>query len=170
MALKIAFGHRAQTGKDTACSVLKNSGAVQLSFAQPLYDLLHHCQRSLGFPEEKDREFLQFVGTEWARKKDSDVWARLLAEKVKRLEAEGAECICVSDLRFPNEASMLKKLGFTLIKVDRPKVPFMNHASETALDSFKDWDYYMTNDKTLQDFKMAVISLKYHLEALKSEQ
>ena len=63
--IKIAFGYKMGVGKDEACSYLiKKYGGEKISFASPLYDIQHHAQRVCGFEEEKDRQFLQFIGTQ----------------------------------------------------------------------------------------------------------
>jgi hypothetical protein len=65
MQIKIAFGYKMGVGKDEACSYLiKKYGGEKISFASPLYDIQHHAQRVCGFEEEKDRQFLQFIGTQ----------------------------------------------------------------------------------------------------------
>jgi len=57
--MRIAFGYKARSGKDTSADYLARAyGGERLAFAQPLYDILQHAQRTCGFPDEKDRAFL----------------------------------------------------------------------------------------------------------------
>jgi hypothetical protein len=85
--VKIAFGYKRRVGKDTSCDYLIGKyGGIKLSFAEPLYQILYFAQDICGFEHSKDRKFLQFVGTEWARTINSDVWAELLVKKVVELE------------------------------------------------------------------------------------
>ncbi len=118
MALRIAFGCTARVGKDTACAYLiKKYGGGRISFAEPLYELLYHCQDFLGFPKQKDRKFLQWVGTEWGRAQDNDIWVKKALEKL-----DNHQNFFVSDLRFPNEVKALRKQGFVLVQLIRPDV------------------------------------------------
>ena len=147
-------------GKDAACSHLINKyGGKHLSFAMPLYDIQRYAQQKCGFLEEKDRQFLQYIGTDWARNKDPDVWVRLaLQDHVQD------ENIFLSDLRFKNEFYALKKAGWFCVKIVRPQeenevqnrngTGRNNHESETSLDSIddKEWNYIIHNDKSIQDF------------------
>jgi hypothetical protein len=160
--VKIAFGHKMGVGKDTACSHLINKyGGKHLSFAMPLYDIQRYAQQKCGFLEEKDRQFLQYIGTEWARNKDPDVWVRLALQDHMQ-----DENIFLSDLRFKNEFYALKKDGWFCVKIVRPQENQENqvqnrkgtgrndHESETSLDAIddKEWNYIIYNDKSIQDF------------------
>lgn len=152
--IKIAFGHKMRVGKDTACAHLINKyGGNHLSFAMPLYDIQRYAQQRCGFFEEKDREFLQYIGTDWARNKDPDVWVRLALQDHMQ-----DENIFLSDLRFKNEFYALKNSGWFCVKIVRPnenKEEKVNeHESETSLDSVddKEWNYIIQNDKNIKDF------------------
>ena len=155
--IKIAFGHKMGGGKDAACSHLINKyGGKHISFATPLYDIQRYAQQKCGFFEEKDREFLQYVGTEWARNKDPDVWVRLALQDHMQ-----DENIFLSDLRFKNEFYALKKEGWFCVKIVRPEQEETrkgtgknDHDSETSLDSIEDkeWNYIIYNNKNIQDF------------------
>jgi hypothetical protein len=116
--MRVAFGCEARVGKDTACDYLMKKlvlrSPLRLSFAGALYDILYHAQRVCGFPEVKDRKFLQWVGTEWARSQDPDVWINIIRRKIESTPKDVP--IIVTDLRFPNEAKMLSEMGFTLVR------------------------------------------------------
>lgn len=155
--LKIAFGHKMGVGKDAACSHLVNKyGGKHISFAMPLYDIQRYAQRRCGFFEEKDRQFLQYIGTEWARNKDPDVWVRLALQDHMQ-----DENIFLSDLRFKNEFYSLKKEGWFCVKIVRPEQEETrkgtgrnDHGSETSLDSIdeKEWNYIIYNNNNIQAF------------------
>lgn len=151
--VRIAFGCEARVGKDTSAAYLANrlntSRENILSFAEPLYDILYYAQDVCGFERVKDRKFLQYIGTDWARAKKSDVWVNLLVKRVGILHDRD---IIVTDVRFADEFEALKKLGFTMVRLVRTEksehVP--THASETsALDLM--WDAIVTNDGTLEE-------------------
>jgi hypothetical protein len=161
--MKIAFGYKMGVGKDEACSYLqKKYGGHIISFAQPLYSIQTYAQKICGFPIEKDRKLLQFIGTEWARKKDPDVWIRLALQNMPKNEN-----IFLSDLRFPNELEYLKKEGWVCIKIkrslqhNRKGTGSISHESETLLDNILDseWDFVLDNNKNLTEFHMNLTTL-----------
>lgn len=153
--IRIAFGCQARVGKDTSALYLSRyfDDVKLLSFAAPLYEIMTFAQKTCGFPEVKDRKFLQWVGTEWGRSIDPDIWVKLLIDKVKHLDCP----IIVTDVRFVNEFEALKKEGFTMVRivrdidVDMPTAA-ANHLSETsALNANLPWDYIINNDSTLEE-------------------
>jgi hypothetical protein len=158
--MKIAFGCKQRSGKDTAADYLisKHSG-MKLSFANPLYEILRHVQNKLGFSIEKDRKFMQFIGTEWARDKDPDVFINILLKELGFCE-DAHNCdlysFFVTDVRFPNEFKALKDNGFYMVKVHRPcgSELLEEHSSEMSLDSLpeEEWNAVVVNDGSLQDY------------------
>lgn len=154
-----AFGHRYGVGKDTACEYLiRQHGGIQLSFAMPLYDILHYAQKTCHFPQQKDRKFLQWNGTDWARNIQQDVWVKCLLPKITDTSQNN---YFISDVRYPNEFDALKQLGFTLVKINRNAVIETNqiHASETALANHN-WDLVLDNNGTLEEFYNQLDQLK----------
>lgn len=156
--MKIAFGYKMGVGKDEAvCYLAKKFGGVKISFSEPLYDIMHYAQDICGFPREKDRKFLQYVGTEWARNKNNDVWVNIAINKSYSNKNEN---FYISDLRFPNEFETLKRTGWTCVKIirshqeDRKGSGSHSHSSETCLDGVLDeqWDYIIYNLGSLKDF------------------
>jgi hypothetical protein len=149
--MKIAFGYKAGSGKSTAVEYLiKKYGGVEKSFAAPLYDILHYAQNTCHFPIEKDRKFLQYVGTEWARTKDDRIWIKLLLESISKENGN----IFISDLRFKNEFDVLKNKGFTMVLLQRDKIDIhsQDHSSENDLNDEKKWDFIIQNNSTLVHF------------------
>ena len=80
-----------------------------MSIADPLKDIA----RDLFGMKGKDRALLQAIGTAF-RRIDEDVWIKHL---LRRLEP-GDEYVVVDDVRFQNEAMLLKQHGFMLIYLD----------------------------------------------------
>jgi dephospho-CoA kinase len=143
--LRVAFGYRQRSGKDTSVERLVDRfGGARRSFAEPLYDILRYAQERLGFPQAKDRSFLQWVGTEWARRQDPNVFLRIALAADQRSSY-------ISDMRFPNEFEACRAAGYVMVKLVRPGSPDDAHASETALDAVPDaeWDLVVRNDGTL---------------------
>jgi len=162
--LRIAFGYQSRVGKDTACLLLQQKyGGNIYNFSKSLYDILYHAQSICGFPKEKDPKFLQWVGTEWARSKDPNVWINKTFENI-----DWSNNCFISDLRFKNEMDYLSKNGFITIKIirdDRPIDRNPLHQSENDLNS-ADWDYTIINNGSISDLEQKltfIVEQKLHL-------
>lgn len=164
--VKIAFGYKMGVGKSHAAShILKQlGGGMHLAFADPLYDILFYAQDKCGFQKAKDRKFLQFIGTEWARDYDESVWVNLLIERSNLCNNTHQ---VLEDVRFPNEFESLKENGWICIKItrtepeDRSGNGYKRHRSETSLDILSDkrWDYVIRNDGTIDEFEAELESI-----------
>lgn len=75
------------------------------------------------------RHTLQTLGTEWGRQHmGEDFWVELWARGVEHMPR-----IVADDVRFPNEAEAIRKLGGLVVRIDRPgagSVVGAAHASE----------------------------------------
>lgn len=95
------------------------------------------------------RQYLQNVGNE-ARKLFGDTfWIDMVLPNVVLLEGwgekpeqahgaltaryPGVDCLCITDLRYPNEAERIKRLGGVVWEVVRPGTGSDGHASEQPL-------------------------------------
>lgn len=149
--IKIAFGSEARVGKDTACDYLKEKhGGKLLRFADPLYKILYYAQDVCGFPRQKDRKFLQWVGTEWGRAQNDTVW---IDATIREIPSNNNCYVC--DVRFPNELQAMKDAGFYCVRITRKNRNIEcnpQHTSETALQDSTDWDAIIVNDGTLEEF------------------
>jgi len=152
--MKIAFGYKMRSGKDTSVDYLISKyGGEKISFSKPLYDILHYAQKICNFPQEKDRKFLQWIGTDWAREKDNNIWINLALKSIENIEGN----IYCSDVRFINEFKALKENGFIVIKIERNLVledkNSTKHISENELDNIDDseWNYIIKNNDTLEE-------------------
>jgi hypothetical protein len=70
--------------------------------------------------------------------------------------------LVITDMRFPNEAMTVKKLGGFLVRCDRdvPASPGEDqHTSETALDNYLHWDYVIDNNGSLEDLQGKVAEI-----------
>ena len=153
--MKIAFGYKMGVGKDTCADYLieKYSGS-KVSFAKPIYQILHYAQQVCNFDKEKDRKFLQNVG-DWAREKEQNVWVRLAMESCN----DNKSNYFVSDLRYMNEFKSFKDDGWKCVKINRtpPKnregTGSISHKSEIDLDQIPDdkWDLVIDNNGTFED-------------------
>lgn len=154
--MKIAFSGKISSGKDTSAEYLISQyGGQKHSFAAAIYDIMYYAQKVCGFSQEKDRKFLQMVGTEWGRSKDSDVWIKTA---IRNTPLFGN--VFLTDLRFPNELYALKMNGWITVRIKRTTQGDTRlgsgshtHASETALDDTPDseYDYVIENNGTLEE-------------------
>lgn len=106
------------------------------------------------------RTLMQKVGDGLRREVADDIWIRAAFSKVT-FSSE----IIVTDCRYPNEAEFIKSKGGILIKIIRPNHEESTitgeqakHASETQIDSLP-YDYLITNNGTLEDFKTQIVLL-----------
>lgn len=149
--LRIAFGHQARVGKDTACNHLVNRhGGVVLHFSDGLYRIAMGVQKELDKPMQKDPQLLQFLGEGLRGVYGENVWVDPLFASLKGIQGN----VFVGDLRYKNEFLALKKAGFTLVKIEKKnriidRDPF--HKSETDLAE-QDFDYVIQNDDSIEDF------------------
>jgi len=161
---------RKYNGKDTIANYLNNKYDYdQNAFAQPLKEI---CKTLFNFNQEQlygtlketpdpnwfnltPRQVFQFVGTDLFRNKmnnlssefENNFWIKCMENKIKNSN----NYIVISDVRFPNEVEMIKKLGGIIIRVNRPNLEnneLSNHPSETMIDTLK-VDFDVTNDSTL---------------------
>lgn len=166
--LRIAFAHKARSGKDTAVGWFINKfGGVNSKFTASLYGCMFAVQDYLKIPYEKDTLFLQVIGTQWGRAKDPNFWT-------KRVKIPVDQNCFISDCRFKNEAQFLREQGFILVKINRDlkyRLPLdrdPNHPSEIDLDDWNDWDYVINNNGTLEDYYIKLRQLADDISAKRS--
>jgi hypothetical protein len=161
--LKIGFGYKARSGKDTSAEYLQRQyGGRIFKFAQPLYDIMSAVHKISKIDSFKDTKLLTWMGTEWGRSINENIWVDNCLARIREAEQQGCYMsgepfvsnFFITDVRFPNEAKALKENGFYLIKVDRtnrPQEDRATHASENALNNYEDWDFIIDNNGTLED-------------------
>lgn len=182
----IGLTGRMGSGKSTAVSILeclnRESTAV-VKFAQPLYDLQEAAYKRIGsvyqrpFNFIKDRKLLQWLGTEWGRGTISEtLWVDLWSAETQHLLDMGTSLVVSDDVRFDNEAQMVKAMGGSVVQIISDatekridtKAGISNHASEAGVDP-KLVDYIVYNNGSLAEFEnslahmMNVIKLKQDL-------
>ncbi len=137
-----------------------------------------HCPKWLHFVSENReiqnqpgqtavtvRRILQWWGTEYRRDQDPDYWTRAWGRKVEQLDLAHLH-VLVDDVRFMNELQVIKEHGGLIVKIERPGFDGANnHASETSLDAYHDWDGILLNNGTLDEFKAKVEQLAAQLVA-----
>lgn len=109
------------------------------------------------------RKILQLLGTEGGRDViHPNIWVNAtlgdLTEK---------DHVIITDARFPNEVTGINRKGGIVVKIIRPSVvSTSNHPSETSLNNYKNWDYVIINDGTLEELEEKVEKMLLHFNIL----
>jgi len=137
----------------------------RVSFAAPLKEAVSNMLYDLGvagvhyaytdkeaiIPEigVSARHMMQTLGTEWGRACiHPDFWVMIARAKTERI-MNGNGSVVIDDVRFPNEAAMIRDLGGELWRIDRPGVSYDgDHSSEGALEDITP-DRVIVNDGTI---------------------
>lgn len=137
-------------------------GFQRKSFADSLRShakmLLPFTDDDLSDPKKKEakfgkydftpREFMIHLG-EFMRFHDKDYWVNVVLNSLKKTGK-----YVIDDVRYENEASLIKNLGGKLIRVERyeqynPYGKNLDIDSETSLDNYKDFDYEIPSPRNL---------------------
>jgi len=165
----IGIGGYARSGKDTVGNYLKaNHDFRSVFFAEPLKEGARVMfgltdEQLYGNDKEKmidwlgrtPRYILQTLGTDWGRNQINDqVWLLVASRKIETLRELGYS-VCVTDLRFDNEADLIREAGGTIWHVNRDNriqvaAGAEKHASEAGL-TFKPGDFRIDNNGSLDD-------------------
>jgi hypothetical protein len=107
------------------------------------------------------RELLQKLGTCVRQGIDNEFWIKSLYANCADLDN-----IIIADVRFPEEVKSIKDRGGVVLRLIRDGAGAGNHISETALDDYKDWDYVIENNGTLEDLfeNLREFSKKFKLD------
>lgn len=101
------------------------------------------------------RFMMQTLGTEWGRSLMPDLWMRVWKHELD----DSAHTVCVPDVRFDNEAELIRKLGGIVIHIQRKPTADMlavpAHASEAGIKKEKG-DIIFRNDRGIE--KMAALA------------
>lgn len=123
-------GHKG-VGKSTYASFLAGKNGHVFSFATPLKSMLTSVFPNEYVLKKKDekipyfdvtaRYLLQTLGTEWGRNMvDQNIWIKLLRVRlIEHLTDSVVTPLVVDDLRFDNEAEMIRELGGEVWQLDR---------------------------------------------------
>ncbi len=141
----IAFTGLAQSGKTTAANAFISVGYDRMSFAEPIKEmvkcltpLLDKDARPPSLCGKSLREVYQTLGTDWGRKMvGEDIWVNAGRARIDTLlgdvESDIIRGIVIDDIRFDNEADLVRKMGGLVIEITRSSVPQMDHISESGI-------------------------------------
>lgn len=178
----IALIGKARSGKDTAASHLVSTRAyTRIAFADPLKEMalsidpliptaygvharLGALVRDVGWEYAKDvypevRRTLQAIG-QTQREFDENYWVNVAARKIAGAERWNLPVV-VTDVRYQNEADMLRARGFRMVRIIRPfaetrKGPEAQHTSENELNDYPT-DAVIYNDGDVAALQRAII-------------
>lgn len=153
-------------GKATAAQVLLDElGFQRIAFAEPIKGALlaldplipqdgqvirlsEYCQTH-SWSQAKDhpevRRLMQIMGTDVGRNLfDPDLWVRLAKRKLESTLSVGD--VVITDVRFPNEARLVRGYGGLLVRIERPGFgPVNEHVSDRASERWA-YDRRIDND------------------------
>lgn len=177
----LGFIGKAGSGKDTCYELLRDIGfekdlvVTRVSNAQLLKDICHmvfgtalHTPRTMFFGTQKEknavhspllhggwtgRKIMQHIGFSF-RQIRPDIWAQAM---IAEATASIADIVVITDIRYTNEAEVVKEAGGMLIRLtrkwdDTDNEGFIGHASETEMKDI-DVDVILDNDKPLTEVR-----------------
>lgn len=165
----IAISGFKRSGKDTCADyIVSNYGYERYGLADPMREFIkdvfgwddnwinNHKEDIDPYWGISYRQIAQVIGTEWfqidicnrfplfAQNIGRQVWIK----RFERLYLENPKDYIISDLRFPHEENIIRKLGGKIIKLEREGCVTTNHESELLIPSIKA-DYIIENNYSL---------------------
>ena len=170
---------KARHGKDTIASILKkiyeekNKQILNLSYGSYIKEYAKKISAWDGSEETKPRELLQKLGTDIIRKNiDELFFVKRIIDDIK-VYSYFFDVLTISDGRFKTEVINPKAAfkNVIVIHVDRPN--FDNglteeqkrHPSEVDLDDYDGYDFYVSNDGTIDDLEKKIRDLVSEVES-----
>lgn len=159
----------ARSGKDTVGDYLIAKHSFnRLSFAGPLKAMLMvglNLDREQVNGNRKEepidwldgvtpRSLMQTLGTEWGRQQHPDLWLRIAEQRIVRAGPETD--IVFTDVRFDNEAKMIRSYGGNIFHISRNDVEIISgvkgHASESGVGFSMGicQDFFLLNNHTFE--------------------
>jgi hypothetical protein len=175
----IAFFGPKGCGKSTAAKYLTDRRSfVGHKFAATLKNMLYElgigrehiegqlketpCDLLCG---KTPRHAMQTLGTQWGRELIGDnFWVGIWSKDVQTLFKRHHDVV-TDDLRFPNEADAVRKLGGTIVRLyGRNDAHGDKHESEGHYDKLQ-FDYVIHNRGTIMDLHSAIEELLHDLDS-----
>jgi len=166
----IGLGHYSRVGKDTFANYLVESLAeyqpslkvLKRSFAWKLKQVTHELFSWAGLREPEFYETAEGAAVRQVKLLDLDmtpveIWVAFGTKAVREqvysntwvdylLRQTDCDVLIIPDVRFPNEAEAIHKLGGQLIKVVRPGFGPLNTVADQALHDYSGWDAIVGQD------------------------
>lgn len=160
----------AGSGKDTTADHLcQEHDYSRTAFAAPLRAGLaamlgleschfQHPNKEKTLPElgKSPRELMQTLGTEWGRNMvHPNLWLILAQSTIDKLQQLGTNVV-LTDVRFDNEADMVRELGGIIWHIDRPGAG-TTHRHISELGVRRAWnDVVIYNHRSISDLRRAI--------------
>ena len=166
----IGLSGYAQSGKDTVAKILvEEYGFTRIAFADKIKELLYEMN-----PRFNDRQLQQWVDLQgWDATKEipevrmllqnlgvgaRKIIGELVWVKVAMMQYDPNKNFVFTDVRFSNEARMIKDYGGHIWRVERPGInPANDHVSESELNAWN-FDELIYNAGSLEDLAEIVRS------------
>jgi hypothetical protein len=160
----IGLTGKARSGKDTVAGFLPGQ---KLAFAAPLKRGLQIMLQlndehvngdlkevTLDWLGKSPRQLLQTLGTDWGRNLvHPDLWLLVAKQKIEKYLSMGLDVV-ITDVRFDNEADLIRSLGGQVWHIVRPDAQAVNaHASEAGVWFHPGKDYLIYNNGTLEELQ-----------------
>lgn len=180
----VGFTGELGAGKDEAGRALHTLGHTRFAFGDALkrmlefglgltHEQLHGSQAQKAEPVEwldgliTPRKMMQTLGTEWGRDLiHPNLWVLALRRELMIHLTNSKLNAMVTDVRFENEAKMIRDLGGVIIHVQRPKPKkprwqslfSRTHRSERP-PKVRQGDFVVQNTGTVEDLHRAVLAI-----------
>lgn len=159
---------KARSGKDTTADIIENyykdKKVIRRMYGRWLKDYAMMISDWSGSDEDKPRSLLQELAVK-SREINPGYTIRRMEEDINILK-DYFDIIIITDTRMKNEIVMPKKFKEAItIKVERPNYESAltdrekANITETALDSYSDYDYKIINDGTVTELEVKVTKL-----------
>ena len=164
----IGISGKKRSGKDTIYRLIKELNGIhplRAAFGDQIKEEVadvtgvevDHIEEN----KEHFRPMLQWWGSDFRRHYNGEsYWLDKMLAKMQTLAAK--EVMVITDVRYPNEAELVKQAGGIMIRVDRRTGLEDPHSSENLLDDFEGFDYRLTNNGTMFDLKEKVQRIVDH--------
>ena len=139
-----------------------------LSFSEPIKQM---CKFGYGLTDEQLGSGKDVEDQRWERTPrdmmistsrtmtfmDDDHWVNLMTNTISDIETSGLTHICISDIRFHNEADFIKTIGGCIINIrtvkdENPEFVLDDDITERYPDEIEA-DYYIVNNGNLENLK-----------------
>lgn len=162
----IGLHGRAGAGKDTIAQHLRDRHNYStLAFATPVKDMLIALgvpranltdsvlkEQTIDWIGQSPRQLMQTLGTAWGRGMvDDELWLRHAERRMHYLRKVSPH-ICITDVRYPNEARWVRAQGGRVWHIlrDGKITAYADHSSESPLP-IEDDDRTLINNGTIDD-------------------
>ena len=173
MSKIIAVCGSPESGKTTFGEMLKKSfeekaqRVLMINYADAVKHIARQYYNWNGEKDQYGRSLLQKIGTEMGRNMiDEDIWV-IIVELFINLMKDDFDVFIIGDCRFPNEIEYWEdKNNYYSIRIARENHSSQltdeqkQHASETSLDDYDNFDFVIQNNDTLerlQEWSYAVV-------------